>query len=87
MLKHDDKEGPWLHKVKTDGAISAVASLGLTFLWDIDGGAKEIYDYLQLKDSFAKMGACIAIGLYNTGVSSDVDPAKALLEEQMDQKK
>jgi len=86
MLNNDPKADPWIHKVKADGAISATASLGLTFLWDTDGGAKEIVDYLDLKDGYARMGACIAVGLYNSGVSSDVDPAKALLEDQMDQK-
>ncbi len=87
ILNKDPKEELWIHKVKGDGAISVTASLGMIFLWDIDGGAKEISDYLEIKDSYARMGACIAVGLYNTGVSSDVDPAKALLEEQMDQKK
>lgn len=86
MLSKEGKEDPWIHKVRADGAVSATASLGMIFLWDITGG-NEIMDYLELKDSYAKMGACIAIGLNNTGVSSEVDTAKALLEDQMGTKK
>lgn len=82
MLSKEGKEDPWIHKVRADGAISATASLGMIFMWDITGG-NEIMDYLELKDSYAKMGACIAIGLNNAGVSSEVDTAKALLEDQM----
>ena len=65
---------------------SVTASLGLIFLWDIDGGTKEIGQYLDLKEGYAKLGACIAIGLFNSGVSNECDPAKALLEDQMNQK-
>lgn len=81
MMSKDNKEGPWYNKLKTDGQISASASLGLTFLWDFGGGADQLSDYLDIKDGYLKMGACIGIGLYNSGVSSDVDPAKALLED------
>jgi len=82
MLNKDKKDEEWIHKVRADGAISATASLGMIFLWDIAGG-NEIMDYLDIQDSYAKMGACIGIGLSNTGITSEVDTAKALLEEQM----
>lgn len=83
MQKTDD---PWIRNVKDDGIIAATASLGFVYLWDINGCSSVISDYLELKDGFAKAGACIGIGLANSGVWSDVDPAKALLEESLESK-
>jgi len=53
----------------------------MIFLYDPSGGANNISDYLELTDGYARMGASIAIGLYNTGIIDDCDPAKALLED------
>ena len=86
MVNQDKKDEAWIHKLRTDGATSAAASLGMIFLWDV-AGSNEIMDYLEIQDSYAKMGACIGIGLSNTGITSEVDTAKALLEEQMGTKK
>ena len=47
----------------------------MIFLWDIDGGTKEIGQYLDLKEG-AKLGI-ITIGLLNSGVSNECDEAKA----------
>lgn len=33
-----NKENPWLTSVKNDGAIAAVASIGLVNLWNVDNG-------------------------------------------------
>lgn len=81
MLPKDAKDGPWIYKVKGDAVASATASLGMIFLWDSDGGAAELSEYLDLKDSYGRMGAQIAIGLCNSGISNDLDPAKALLSD------
>ncbi len=54
----NDKE-PWIHKVKSDGLVAAVGSLGLVDLWDFDSGSSDIDQYLNLKDGYAKCGACI----------------------------
>jgi len=86
MLNKTDKDDPWIHKVRADGQTSATASLGMLFLWNVEGG-NEILDYLNMKDSYGKMGACIAIGLNNMGMTNEVDTAKALLEEEMGSKK
>ena len=36
------------------------------------------------KDGFAKQGALIAIGLMNMGIRDECDPAKAMLEENIE---
>jgi len=76
----------WLTHVKDDGIMAATASLGFIYLWDINGCSSKISDYLDLKDGFHKAGACIGIGLANSGIWSDIDPAKAILEENLDSK-
>ncbi len=86
MLSKNEKDSPWIYKVKNEGLIAASASLGMIFLFDPAGGANHINDYLELTDGYAKAGAGIAIGLYNTGIIDDCDPAKALLEEQINSK-
>eukprot|EP01017_Pseudomicrothorax_dubius_P046408 TRINITY_DN8170_c0_g2_i4.p1 TRINITY_DN8170_c0_g2~~TRINITY_DN8170_c0_g2_i4.p1 ORF type:complete len:750 (-),score=243.54 TRINITY_DN8170_c0_g2_i4:172-2421(-) len=78
------KEGqPWIHNLKNDAQVAGTGSLGLIHMWDIEEGSTSITDYLNLKDGFARMGACIAIGVTNTGVTNEFDTAKALLEEQL----
>lgn len=75
---------PWIANVKKEGILAATASLGLIYQWDIEGCEEAIADYLDLKDGFAKAGACIGIGISNSGVFSELDPAKAILEEYLE---
>eukprot|EP00331_Platyophrya_macrostoma_P004406 CAMPEP_0176425046 /NCGR_PEP_ID=MMETSP0127-20121128/11180_1 /TAXON_ID=938130 /ORGANISM="Platyophrya macrostoma, Strain WH" /LENGTH=873 /DNA_ID=CAMNT_0017806181 /DNA_START=32 /DNA_END=2653 /DNA_ORIENTATION=+ len=83
MLSKDAKAQPWIYKVKGDAVASATASLGLIFLWDSDGGASELSEYLDVKDSYGRMGAYMAVGLCNSGISNELDPAKALLQDAL----
>lgn len=75
---------PWIANVKKEGILAATASLGLIYLWDVEGCEEAIADYLDLKDGYAKAGACIGIGISNSGIWSEMDPAKALLEEYLE---
>lgn len=43
-----------------------------------------ISDYFDLKDGFAKAGACVALGLTTTGVWDENDPALAFLTEALE---
>lgn len=61
--------------------LSAVASLGLIHMWNFEEFSSSIADYFDLKDGFAKAGACIAIGLSTSGVWDENDPARAFLED------
>lgn len=74
---------PWISYVTKEGIMAATASLGMINLWNIDESTGAISDYLDLKDGWAKAGACIAVGIANSGVWSDIDPAKAILEENL----
>ena len=77
------QDTPWIHNVKNDGAIAATGSLGMIYMWDIDGGANEVAEYINTQDGFVKSGAYMAIGLFNSGVINENDPAKALLSEPL----
>ncbi|KAL6067324.1 26S proteasome non-ATPase regulatory subunit 2 [Balamuthia mandrillaris] len=74
-----DEESKWIYKNKEHGMISAAASLGMILLWDVDGGLTQIDKYLYSKEDYIKAGALLALGVVNSGVRNDYDPARALL--------
>lgn len=61
--------------------ISATASLGLLYLWDVDGGLTPIDKYLYTVNENVKAGALLALGLVNCRIRNECDPALALLTE------
>lgn len=65
--------------LKDDHKIAGIASIGLVDLWDQSQGLNDIESYMELEDGFFMMGAMIAVGLCNTGVQTEADPAKAIL--------
>eukprot|EP00304_Pavlova_gyrans_P002895 CAMPEP_0206057206 /NCGR_PEP_ID=MMETSP1466-20131121/43897_1 /ASSEMBLY_ACC=CAM_ASM_001126 /TAXON_ID=44452 /ORGANISM="Pavlova gyrans, Strain CCMP608" /LENGTH=927 /DNA_ID=CAMNT_0053432475 /DNA_START=81 /DNA_END=2864 /DNA_ORIENTATION=+ len=81
MLTEGNK---WLYKNKEHGMISAAASLGALLLWDVDGGLTQIDKFLYSTDNYIKAGALMAVGILNTGVRNECDPALALLTEYLD---
>jgi len=85
MLK-EYQDQHWLYRVKEAGMITATASLGLIHLWDVDCGLANISEYLDLSDGFSKQGALIGIGMMNLGIRDEIDPAKAILEENINSK-
>lgn len=70
----------WIFKNKEHGKISATASLGMVMMWDIDGGLPQVDKYLYSKDDQVLAGALLAVGIINSGVRNECDPAIALLE-------
>jgi len=74
----------WLYKNKEHGMMSAAASLGMILLWDVDNGLSQIDKYLYSNEDYVKAGALLAVGVVNSGVKNDCDPALALLTEYVD---
>lgn len=74
----------WIYKNKDHGKTSAAASLGLITLWDVEGGLPQIDKYLYSKDNHVVAGALLAIGIVNTGVQNENDPAFALICDYVD---
>ncbi|KAK9903923.1 hypothetical protein WJX75_000553 [Coccomyxa subellipsoidea] len=69
----------WIFKNKDQGKTAAAASLGMITLWDIEGGLPQIDKYLYSKDNHVVAGALLAVGILNSGVQHENDPAYALL--------
>ena len=69
----------WVWKTKDDGMMSTTASLGMLLRWDIESGLDQIDKYTYAPEDQIKAGALLAIGIINSGVRIDAEPALALL--------
>ncbi|KAI0018373.1 armadillo-type protein [Xylariomycetidae sp. FL0641] len=78
MLVEQDKES-WVWKTKEEGMMSTVASLGTLLMWDVENGLDKIDKFTYASEPQIQAGAMLAIGIMNSGVRLDSDPALALL--------
>jgi len=76
----------WVYKNKEHGMMSATASLGMILQWNVDEGLSQIDKYLYSPDDYVKAGALLAVGIVNSGVRNEIDPALALLNEFVENK-
>lgn len=60
--------------------------MGVIMLWDVEMGLTQIDKFLYSTDDNIKAGALMAIGLVNSGVRNESDPALALLSEHIEDK-
>ncbi len=51
----------------------------MLLLWDVDGGLSQIDAYMLSNVDHVRAGALLAVGIVNSGVRNDCDPALALL--------
>lgn len=82
--KTDNKQGDWVFKVKDDGQIAAAASLGLLLLWDCDEAFEQISKYMDASEPSIVAGSFMALGLSNSGVTSEHDPVQAILIDKLE---
>ncbi|KAL8780332.1 MAG: hypothetical protein Q9203_000784 [Teloschistes exilis] len=80
MLVEGDKTS-WVFKTKDDGMISTTASMGMLLKWDTEGGLDPIDKYNYAPEDQITAGALLAIGILNSGVRVDAEPALALLSD------
>lgn len=82
LIVTDGDKSSWIWKTKEDGQLSATASIGLIWLWDVDGGLDKIDRFQYLIDQpLVKAGAYLATGIVNSAIRTDHDSALALLGE------
>ena len=81
LMLVDEEEKPWVWKTKEDGMMSATASLGILLQWDVEQGLDKIDKFTYAEQDQIKAGALLAIGILNSGVRIDSDPAMALLSD------
>lgn len=73
----------WIFKNKDHGKTSATASLGMITLWDVEGGLPQLDKYLYSNDQAVVAGALLGVGIVNSNVRDEFDPAYALLSEHV----
>lgn len=73
----------WIFKNKDHGKMSAAASLGSVLLWDVEGGLPQVDTFLYSEEPLVVAGGLLAVGLINTNVRNDCDPAYGLLYESV----
>lgn len=61
--------------------MSTTASMGMLLQWDVETGLDKIDKFTYAKEDQIKAGAMLAIGIMNSGVRLDSDPAMALLSD------
>jgi len=71
----------WLYKNKDHGMMTAAASLGMVLLWDVEEGLTQLDKFLYANEPYIKAGTLLAVGIVNSGVYNECDPAIALLSE------
>lgn len=74
----------WIYKNKDHGMMSAAASLGLSLLWDTEGGLSHIDKYTYSNDNNIKSGALLAYGVLHASVRTEMDAPLALLSEHVE---
>uniref|UniRef100_A0A7S0WQH9 26S proteasome non-ATPase regulatory subunit 2 homolog n=1 Tax=Pyramimonas obovata TaxID=1411642 RepID=A0A7S0WQH9_9CHLO len=79
----DDASVSWIFKNKEHGKMSAAASLGAILLWDVEGGLPQIDKYLYSTDNHVVAGALLSVGIVNSAIRNECDPAYALLHESV----
>lgn len=80
MLGEGDKSS-WVWKTKDDGMLSTTTSLGMLLHRDVEVGLDKIDKFTYASENQIKAGALLAIGVVNSGVRIDSDPALALLSD------
>ncbi|OAF64859.1 MORN repeat-containing protein 3, partial [Intoshia linei] len=83
IMSKETSARSWIRKHSETGYISATASLGLIYLWDINNGLIEIDKHLYSSNKFIKAGALLAIGVLTTNVNDASDPALAILSDYL----
>jgi 26S proteasome regulatory subunit N1 len=61
--------------------LSATASLGWLYLWDVEESMNYIDPFVYVEDTNVQAGALLATGMINSTVHNENDPALALLSE------
>ncbi|CAF1573539.1 unnamed protein product [Didymodactylos carnosus] len=83
LVSEDTK---WFTKYENDGLLSAIASLGLINLWDVEVGLCSIDKYAYSDDDNLKSGALLAYGIVTCRVQNDFDPVLFLLRDYVSHK-
>ena len=86
LMAAAEEGNSWVYKNRDHGMMSAAASIGMSMLWDSEGGISSIDKFTYLPEENIKAGAFLAMGMVHSGIRTDPDVAYALLEEHVESK-
>lgn len=78
-----DTETGWIYRNKEHGMMSAVASVGMISLWDVDAGLDDIDKYQYAEQEHVRAGAMLGMGLVSANVRHEVEPVLGMLQDQV----
>lgn len=81
LIQADDDNKSWIYKTKGRGMLSATASLGSIYQWNINDGLQNLDKYTYSSEDEVKAGALLGTGIVSANVHDDVEAALALLQE------
>jgi len=84
LITNEELKEDWIFKTKEDGQTAAAASLGMILLWDIDEGIAQIDKYMDRRENHIVSGAFMALGLVNSGITTECDPVQAILVDKLE---
>ncbi|GAO49426.1 26S proteasome regulatory subunit rpn1 [Saitoella complicata NRRL Y-17804] len=86
LMLTEEESASWIYKNKESGMLSAAASLGSLLLWDVEMGLTQIDKYMYSSEEYIKAGSLLGVGIVNSGVHNESDPALALLADYVENK-
>lgn len=84
LLTSTEESNSWIYKTKGPGMASTTAAIGSLFQWDFGNGLQQLDKYMYSSEEQIKAGSLLGIGIVNSGVHDESDPAFALLSEYVD---
>lgn len=77
----EDDNKSWIYRTKGPGMISATASLGSLYQWNIDDGLQALDRYTYSAEEEIKAGALLGTGIVSANIHDEAEAALALLQE------
>lgn len=77
----EDESKSWIYRTKGPGMISATASIGSLYQWNIDDGLQVLDKYTYSSEDEIKAGALLGTGIVLANIHDEAEAALALLQE------
>lgn len=81
LQSSEDESKLWIYKTKGPGMISATASVGSLYQWNIDEGLQALDRYTYSNEDEIRAGALLGTGIVSSGIHDEAVSALALLQE------
>ncbi|KAJ3031453.1 GTPase-activating protein S23 [Rhizophlyctis rosea] len=85
-LRTQAEDTNWIYKNKEHGMMSAAASLGVIYSWEVEIDSTHIEKYFHSQEDYVKAGALLAIGLVPGGSIVDENPTMEEFVQLIDER-